>query len=135
MALIKHSTEYLEALDAFLDERRACAFEWGVQDCCTLAADWVRLVRGSDPMAGLRGLASEFQAMRAVADLGGLRSAVSSRMGEAIPGAMAQAGDLALVDDAGRESIGICTGGAVAVAAPQGLALAPLTSVRATWRV
>lgn len=48
-------------------------WEWGAQDCCTFAADWVREQTGRDPMADLRGrYGSAGEADRLIAAAGGL---------------------------------------------------------------
>lgn len=132
----RHSDAWYMALDEFIDARAPIAFAWGTNDCCTFAADWVEVARGTDPMADLRGITSERQAARVLRDEGGLLAAVTARMGIAIPGTMAQVGDVALVRHGeGRLSMGVCLGDSIAVPSEAGLARAPITTAEAAWRV
>lgn len=45
----------MDNLQYFVSGQMAVRFCWGVDDCITLAADWVRHVMGFDPMQDLRG--------------------------------------------------------------------------------
>lgn len=134
--MVRHSTEFFQALDDFIGGRRELPFAWGSQDCCNFAADWVELVRGVDPMADLRGLESALAAGRALADAGGLLAAVTQRMGPPILGALAQVGDVALVrHGAGLSSMGVCLGPYVTAPGDAGLLMLPITHAEAAWRV
>lgn len=131
----RHSEAWHAALDEYVQARQAVPFAWGANDCCTFAADWVMLARGSDPMADLRGVRSQRDAARILKAEGGLLAAVTARMGAPIPGRMAQVGDVVLLDHAGRQHMGVCMGEVVAVPSEQGLTLAPITLAEAAWRV
>jgi hypothetical protein len=88
-----------ELLDEYLREAQRMPFAWGRQDCCTLAADWVRLIRGVDPMAAWRGqYRTAAGAVRAIEAGGGLASMVSSVLGDPIPVTFAQRGDVVLAE-------------------------------------
>lgn len=132
----RHSTAWHEALDAFVAQRTAMPFAWGKNDCCTLAADWVQIARGTDPMADLRGLNSAIAAARALDAAGGILQAVQKRMGPPLPGTFAQVGDVALVghqNDA--TSMGVCVGAYIAAPGVQGLLMVPISRAEAAWRV
>lgn len=134
--MIRHSTDWFTALDAHVDACRAQPFAWGSHDCCTFAADWVNIVRGTDPMADLRGLASALACGRALAECGGLRAAVTQRMGDSIPGRFAQVGDVALVVHGDNQrSMGVCLGPWVAAPGEAGLLMVPIDQAEAAWRV
>lgn len=45
----------MDELQYFVSGQLAVRFSWGVDDCITLAADWVRRVLEFDPMQDLRG--------------------------------------------------------------------------------
>lgn len=110
-------------LDEFIADKRGRPFVWGDNDCCTVAADWVREKTGKDPMSDLRGLTSPLLAMRRLRDLGGFRAAANARMTE-IPRFMALPGDVCLVHSGRRigrasgYSFGICTGRLIAAPGP-----------------
>lgn len=145
-ALDRHSTAWFNALDAFMVDRMYRPFDWGTNDCCTCAADWVVLARGVDPMADLQPLMVSLRessplraqaiATRWLAEQGGLLQVVTQRMGEPLPGPMAQIGDVALVAHGqDRQSMGVCIGQYVAAPGDEGLQLVSLSSAQACWRV
>lgn len=132
----RNSDEWFAALDSFIGERESTPFCWGGNDCCGFAADWVRIVRGDDPLAGFRGLDTALAAARALSAAGGLLAAVTERLGAALPGTFAQVGDVVMVrhgDD--QVAMGVCLGGHVAAPGPLGLLMVPLTHAEAAWRV
>ncbi len=134
--IARHSTAWHEALDAHIATRASTPFTWGLHDCCVFAADWVAAVRGTDPMADLRGLASALDARRALDAAGGILAAVVARMGQPVPGAFAQVGDVALVRHGeGRLSMGICLGAYVTAPGERGLLMVPIDDAEAAWRV
>lgn len=135
-AIERHSTAWYDALDAHVSARRDALFAWGAFDCITFAADWVRTARGVDPLEDRRVWASARDAAQALAAAGGIRAAIESRMGPAVPGPMAQAGDVVLVRHSGdRLSAGVCTGTGVAAPSDSGLVFVAITEAEAAWRV
>ena len=143
MGIQRHTTAWYMALDAYVRERESMPFEWGSNDCCTFAADWVRIARGTDPMADLRGmfgagskLARAHGACTWLASNGGLLAAVTARMGHPIDGRLAQVGDVALVrHDGTRLSMGVCMGAHVAAPGLCGLLMVPILQGQLAWRV
>lgn len=136
MTLQRNTDEWWAALDAFVQSRQDKAFEWGVQDCCTFAADWVRLATGLDPMLDLRGLNSALEAHRKLDELGGMLAAVDSRMGEHVSGLMAQAGDVVMVTlDNANAAMAVCLGPWLCAPGEAGLVMLPITRAEVAWRV
>lgn len=134
--IIRNSTEWFEALDAHIAERRDAPFEWGVNDCCCFAADWVKIATGVDPMAELRGLTSALAAHHALEGLGGMLAAVEQLCGPHIPGSFAQVGDVAMVTlPDGHKAMAICLGPWIAAPSQNGLSMLPIDLAEATWRV
>lgn len=143
----RHSTAWHELLDDFIRTHEAAPFVWGVNDCCTFAADWVMVVRRvGDPIADVREFGATLaqlepsqaavRALRWLDEHGGLRALATERLGAPMPGPMAQSGDLALVEHgAARLSLGVCVGHHVAAPGPEGLQRVPLSSAIAAWRV
>jgi len=132
----RHSTEWFEALDAYVGKCQALPFAWGSHDCCTFAADWVQIVRGNDPMADLRGIRTAREAAQALQEEAGILAAVTRRMGEPLPGTFAQVGDVALVVHGNdQRSMGVCVGPWLAAPGPLGLLMVPITAAEAAWRV
>jgi len=134
-------------LDTFIDARRHVGFAYFEHDCATIAADWVRERRGSDPLDALRAgggaLATKrlLTALRHVRAAGGFEAAASVLLGPALPGLMAQRGDVVLARSgrhAGRVSgysFGVCTGSNIVVPGKARLEFLPLSVGVAAWRV
>jgi hypothetical protein len=136
MTFERNTDEWWAALDGYVQSRQDKPFGWGTQDCCTFAADWVTLATGTDPMVDLRGLDSALAAHRKLDELGGMLAAVDARMGDHIPGLMAQAGDVAMVTlESGAKAMALCLGAWLCIPADSGLMTLPITSAEAAWRV
>lgn len=123
-----------------MEELRSEPFAWGKNDCCLLAASLIESITGSDPMRNYRGTYSTHEEGEALlANLGGIESAADTiAEGEGWPEIeipMMGRGDLALIRHAAGESLGICVGGLIVSAAPEGLAFFPRKTVRKAWRV
>jgi hypothetical protein len=131
--------DWLALLNAWVDANRSRVYAWGDWDCVTAAADCVRTITGEDVLAGLE-WDSARSALRVIEAEGGLSAAVSARLGEPIPVAFAQRGDVVLIVD---ESVTVTPEGAVAVclgetaAAPTatGMGFQPMSLAVAAWRV
>lgn len=134
-------------LDTFIDARRHIGFAYFEHDCASIAADWVREQRGTDPLEPLRAqggaLASKrlLTALRHVRALGGFQAAASTLLGPALPGLLARRGDVVLARSGARigrvsgHSFGICTGSHIVAPGKDRLQFLPLTEGVAAWRV
>ena len=81
------------------EQYKARGFAWGTFDCCTMGAEWVRLMTGRDPLEAYRGKYATREEAMALAG-GDLKAALTKELGEPCPIAQAQRGDLALMGDA-----------------------------------
>ena len=89
--------DWPERLDALLRDRADWPFVWGVHDCCTFCADAVQAITGVDVMGTLRQrYHSAFEALGLTQELGGLKAAVSSVLGEPCSPALCTVGDVLL---------------------------------------
>ncbi|MBB1601586.1 DUF6950 family protein [Variovorax sp. UMC13] len=134
-------------LDAFIDARRNTPFEYFLQDCAHIAADWVFAKTGADPLADLRSPGGPFEArnllaaLRLVRAAGGYQAMATQRLGADLPPLLAQRGDVMLVMSGrpvGRVrgfTFGVCTGSHIAAPDNDGLVFLPITSGVAAWRV
>ncbi|MGL4574488.1 MAG: DUF6950 family protein [Burkholderiaceae bacterium] len=126
----------MKQLDDFIAANAGEAFAWASKNCCHFAAAWVAFATGRNPMAGIEAITSERQAMRVSARLGGLHKACAQRLGSpAIPGAMAQRGDIVLLRGPGLGLIGICNGADAVALTHSGLGSVPMTEALAAWRL
>jgi hypothetical protein len=88
-------------------------------------------------MEGLPGTGTRHAAHRLIGQLGGnLREAWTRQTGcQPLPGALAQVGDVVLLEGADVEAVGICCGRTAAVLTPDaGLAHASMAYATAAWR-
>ncbi len=131
--------DWAERLDAVLAERRHQPFEWGVNDCALLAAAAVEAVSGDCPLHGLR-WANGRGAARQIAAEGGLRAAVTARLGSEIAPELARAGDIGLVrmpapgSEQQRDGLAVCGGPHWFAPGPDGLVTLQRAEVLAAWR-
>ena len=124
------------ALTEWVDAHRATPFEWGGFDCCSAAAAWVRVCTGADFYAAFAGRYDDaLGAERIVRAAGGIKKIVTPLLGEPLPPAFAQRGDLVLVDIEGRESLAVCVGGEAAGPGEGGLVFVAPEGWLCAWRV
>ena len=128
--------DWPERLDALLRARAEWPFVWGVHDCCTFCADAVLAITGVDVMGTLRQrYQSAFEALALTQELGGLKGAVSSVLGEPCDPAFCTVGDVLLIANDDREVVALCNGQTAVVVGMHGLITIPEPVVLAGWRV
>lgn len=130
------SQHWPQLLDAYVECTKARAFEWGVLDCVTFAANWRTLVTGEDPIAEWRGTyKTEREALKLIAGLGcdGLEALGTRLFGEPDPlgPKFAGRGDLVLAQDA----LGISLGARGAFLSLSGLEFLPARDFKTVWKV
>lgn len=83
-------------IEDYLVEQSEMPFEWGASDCITFAAGMVERLTGRNPAAAYR-YSSERDALRLIADAGGLAALITAEMGDPRPSiAEAVDGDVVL---------------------------------------
>lgn len=135
---VKH---WEDRLFEFAVTRQAMPFAWGTNDCASMAADWIGILTGTRPELPAYE-ATEFSAMRVIAEGGGLRELISRAL--SLPAVVdenrlrAQRGDIALVpmiDNPEHEATGVVVGQWVLVPSWEGGLLYPITDITAAWRI
>jgi hypothetical protein len=127
-------------LDAYVEAHRKTCFAWGAHDCVTFAAGAIAAITGSDPLQGLT-WGSAGGALRQLELEGGILAAVTRRLGDPIPPAMCQRGDLLLMPmdftsgEVSRESLAVCLGHCCAAPGRVALQFMPCTSALYGWPV
>ena len=135
-AAVKRVPDWEMRLAALVTERLQTPFEWGMNDCVLFAADCIHAMTGADPVAALRRQwADQVEAVRSIARLGGLQSAVTQRMGQPTGPLYAQRGDLVLHCRDGTESLAICLGEHLTGPSDSGLLFFGLEHGVHAWRV
>lgn len=118
--------DWPERLNDFLEGRRERPFSWGSNDCALFAADAIHAITGEDVAAKWRGYRSERGALTRIRDLGGLRgAALAAGLVEKCIG-LAQRGDVVLVMNDGRETLGVVAGNHWCGPGVHGLVFRPL---------
>ena len=127
-------------LDRHLREWRRRPFAWGTADCVRLAAGWVALITGRDPVAATAGryagCREALRLMVAATGTADLVAATSVILGPPLEIPLtARLGDVVALATSAGPALGICAGDAVAAPGPAGLVRRPLTAIIAAWRV
>lgn len=120
-------------LAAFVDAYSRTPFEWGVNDCCLFAADWVRALHGRDVAEAFRGrYATKIGASRLVHKAGGVKALIDATLASSgfsqVDPRLAGRGDIVF----STEAAGVCLGPRILFA---GGATRPMTTAEAAWRV
>lgn len=131
----------LPAFMALFNSRYAAPFTWGRFDCASWAFDAVQALTGTDPAADLRGQWSNgAEALRTLRRAGGWRELCDARFGREVPAALAQDGDVLLLDATACQAENF--GGALAIKwgphalaqGADGIMCVPLHHVARAWR-
>lgn len=131
-----------DALIAFLGERLTLPFGWrrggAVQDCCSFAFDGAEAQTGRDVWAEERRRYSSARgATRVIHRYGSIRAIADARFQPVAP-ALAQRGDIALVDSgrrSGEDSLAIVEGETLAAPGVDGLVRLPRSAMKAAWNI
>lgn len=126
--------DWQSRLQAAVAARQREPFAWGSQDCCLFVCDCIEAMTGHDPAADVRGYHTAREAAELVQRLGGMRAIGASRFGAEIAPALAQVGDVGLVEQDGRESLALCGGSHWVAVGEGGLVALPMNAALAAWR-
>lgn len=111
-------------------------FTWGSNDCCTFAAAAIEAITGANPMAAAPSYDSEVGAARLILRAGDMHSLASEFLGASMPPAFAAVGDVVLVENEGREALGICNGTTViGPSLDRGLVAIGMSAALAAWKI
>jgi len=109
-------------------------FAWSTSDCATFARDWI------ESATGRRVFEAPYTDARSALDFidaqGGMLPAAVAVLGEPMAHAQgARRGDVALVQNAGREVLGVVVGEHVAAPGGAGVLMVPRTAMVAAWSI
>ncbi len=136
VALPPRLRDWPERYDVLVRQRADWPFVWGVNDCCTFAADAIVAVTGVDVMGTLRQrYQTAFEALGLTQELGGLQAATTALLGEPCDPVRVTVGDVLLVRNEGREVLAVCNGASALCPGPRGLAVLAAPEIIAAWRV
>lgn len=122
-------------LQQVIEGRREALFSWGAHDCCQVALAAYEACTGHRP--AVPAYSTERGAWRVLRRLGGLRGAVAAVATPLSAPALAQRGDIVLVEQPGLfgHALAVCAGGVVLAAGQRGLVRVPAERWHAAWRV
>jgi hypothetical protein len=125
-----------DLLAKFIHGRRSEPFQWGVNDCCIFAADWVDVCTGTDYAEKWRGrYSTAIGARRFLDDAGGVEALVDSLGLDRTQPQRAGRGDI-VAQDAGRGiTLGICLGVTTAFVAKTGLVFGSIENAKSAWKI
>lgn len=110
-------------------------FSWGEHDCCLFAADCAKAMCGEDFAAEFRGTYnSATGAKKALLRAGGTLEKVLGKYLDEVPVALAQRGDVAVVENSAGKCAGVIYGGAVWAPGESGLVCLRVKPL-SVWRV
>src|SRR6267378_209453 len=116
MSALKRFDDWPTRLDAFIESRKEYAFSWGSQDCCLFACDCILEMTGEDLARQFRDCYHDAAEARSMLEhfsdepmtVGSLASEIAKAKGiEEVPVSFAQRGDIVLVLQDERESLGV----------------------------
>lgn len=120
---------------SFIAARRGMPFAWGANDCCLFAAGAVDALTGEDPARELRGYTTALEAARLIEACGGLAQIATDALGASVDPSFAAVGDVVLMDNAGRQLLGVCNGGTVLAPGEERMVVLGMDAARAAWKV
>jgi hypothetical protein len=146
MSAVKRFDDWPTRLDAFIESRKEYAFSWGGQDCCLFACDCILEMTGEDLVRQYRNRYHDAAGAQSMLEnfsdepmtVGSLASEIAKAHGiEKVPVSFAQRGDVVLVLQEERESLGVVSLAGDTLWAPEELGLAelPLSSAIKAWRI
>lgn len=120
-----------DTVDAWSSE----PFQWGVHDCCLFAARCIDAMTDTDYAVSLRDCYDDKESAQAfIAYHGSIQSAIGSFLGDMVD-ARPRRGDIAIVDTASGDGVGVCVGPTVAVPGDGGIVFYPISACRGAWRI
>jgi len=126
--------DWQSRLQALIAERESMPLAWGTNDCCIFACDAVLAMTGEDPAAGLREHRNEVEAAELLTVHGGVMQLADARLGERIRPALAQVGDVGLVDTPLGPGLAVWGGSQWLGPGANGLVRLPFEAARVAWR-
>ena|ERR1700676_90005 len=146
MSALKRFDDWPTRLHAFIESRKEYAFSWGSQDCCLFASDCILEMTGEDLVRQYRNRYHDARGAASMLEnfsdkpmtVGSLAAEILKANGiEEVPISFAQRGDLVLVLQDDRESLGVVSLAGDTLWAPGefGLVEHPLSSAIKAWRI
>jgi len=118
-----------------ISEAQGRAFAWAEWDCCQFGARVVAALRGSDPRSIFPAYTSEREAIRVIAQYGGIEGLISAALGNQKPAGHAMRGDIVLCDFGRGLQPAVCIGAWCVAPGALGLEKRSMNDAVAAWTV
>lgn len=136
---MKRTQDWPERLTQFIEANAKRSFAYGTWDCALFAASACDVMTGDDPAREVRGAYTTADgALRTLLrhfgawSVGGLADRL---LGGRIPVALAQRGDIVLLNTERGDALGVCIGAKSAHPGPDGLMFKPIEESSMAWRL
>jgi hypothetical protein len=126
--------DWPERLASVIDGAMNKPFAWGSHDCCTFANDCIIACTGASAWPELKWHDSK-SAAKLVREFGGLKASLDGYLTRLESIALAKRGDVVIVDNGGREVVGVCIGSSIAAPGVNGLEFIPIDLAKSAWSV
>lgn len=120
------------ALLAFLAARQNMPFSWGQNDCVLFAAGAIRALTGRDALADIGAWSNQREALARLKELGGLAAAVDGVL-TALPPALAQRGDIGMIESQRGPALVVVCGLTLAGPGEHGIEHLPREALIQSW--
>jgi hypothetical protein len=131
--------DWMARLQSAVETAKVLPFSYGLHDCCTFAAYCVDAMTGSELVNRMQRehpYNSEETAYDVIHNVGGLVPLLDLYLPVRRDNALfAAPGDVVIVEDNGRQLVGVLIGHGVAAPGATGLMNLPTSSIQAAWEV
>lgn len=137
----RRADNWPDLLNNFVETRRRMPFQWGENDCCLFASDWVRACLGFDPASDVRGrYHTALGATRILNERGGVIGVIEAAAERydwpEVQRAFAQRGDIIAAEAGAGITLGIVIGPLAVFPGKNGIQFASLKIEGARfWRI
>ena len=127
--------DWLDRLNAVVESCADRRFEWGAFDCAHFVAQCVDAMCSDSGARACLLYQDERAALKWIKEGGGIKAIATSFLGDPVPWGLVRRGDVMLMDNCGRNALGICLGSHVVLPAPRGLSYLRAADGLCGWRV
>ncbi len=129
-------SDWAESFGNYIESKRNEPFQWGVNDCCFFAGNWVDICTGSEITTKWKNRYSTgVQAARLLRRLGGLGGLADAHLERHLNPNFADVGDIGLLLNNGQSLLVICNGSVVFAPGKSGILALSSDLLTVTWKV
>jgi hypothetical protein len=122
-------------LFALIEANKSRPFVWGEFDCAQWGSMCLEAVTGRVSELNKRKRKTEKAALKMLKERGGLMGILTAELGEAVNPKMTKRGDICLLQNGERHSVGVCVGTHSVCTDNNGLVSVPMSKAVAAWHI